>query len=89
LAIDGLALIAQAAKQEFHRSAGLSEYLLWNIFLQICQWWGDDPNLPAPDFSAIQSQLPGPLKTWLATDRSFRDPDCIAEALTAVRDALH
>jgi hypothetical protein len=81
--------IAKAAKREFDNNAGLAEYLLWNVCLQVCTWLGDDPNSPAPDLGKVQAGLLAPLKSWLASDRSFRDPAFIAATLEAVRDTLH
>ncbi len=88
LTLGNASQIAALAKQEFQLNAGLAEYLLWNVGLQVCTWWGDDPNLPAPDFTKVQTALLAPLKTWLSSDQSFRDPNCHANLLAAVRDAL-
>ena len=35
-----------------------------------------------------RTRLLAPPKTWLANDRSFRDPNCIAEVLAAVQKTL-
>jgi hypothetical protein len=76
------------AKREFSRNAGLAEFLLLSITLQIGQVWGDNEALPAAQVAKLQAGLLAPLKSWLANDRSFRDPNSIAAVVEAVRDTL-
>jgi hypothetical protein len=85
---DNAAQIASLAKQEFARNAGLAEFLLLSITLLIGQVWGDNEALPAADVAKLQAGLLAPLKSWLANDRSFRDPNSIAAVVEAVRDTL-
>jgi hypothetical protein len=88
LAIDNANVIAALAQREFESNAGLSEFLLWSVFLRIADWWGNNQAVPTAELVRVQTGLLGPLKTWLASDRSFRDPNCIADVLTAVQKTL-
>jgi hypothetical protein len=85
---DVSARIAASANQEFYRNAGLAEFLLLSICLRLSETLGDEQGIPTAAFVQIQHGLLATLKTWLASDRSFRDPSCIADTLVAVRDTL-
>jgi hypothetical protein len=76
------------AHQEFCLNAGLAEFLLLSICLRLGESLGDDRGIPTAAFVKIQTGMLAPLKTWMASDRSFRDPNCIADTLEAVRDTL-
>jgi hypothetical protein len=58
------------------------------VFLRIADWWGNSQAVPTAELVRVQTGLLAPLKMWLASDRSFRDPNCIADVLVAVRDTL-
>jgi len=62
--------------------------LLLSIALRVGEFCGDDSVIATADFNKLQAGLLGPLKLWLANDRSFRDPNAIADTLKAVRDTL-
>jgi len=63
--------------------------LLLSVCLRLGESLGDDQGVPTAEFVRIQTGLLAPLKMWLASDRLFRDPGCIADTLEAVRDTLH